>query len=110
MSISALSAGVSGVNANQQALSVSAHNVANANTENFKAQQANFQESSPAGSGVTLSPQGLNRAASEVVAKSGTDLAAEITNSLVYKNGADLSSKVIKASDERLGTLIDLKA
>ena len=108
MSVSALSAGLSGLNANQQALGVAANNIANSNTQGFQAQQATFQEASPAGSGVTLSAQGRGLAASEGV--SGTDLASDITNSLVYKASFDLSAKVIQAADERIGTLINIKA
>lgn len=108
MSVSALSAGQSGLNANQQALGVAANNIANANTQGYQAQRATFSEASPAGSGVTLSAQGRDLAASE--GASGTDLASDITNSLVYKAGFDLSSKVIQAADERIGTLIDIKA
>jgi len=106
MSISALGAGLSGLKANQQALSVEGHNIANLSTENFKAGQASFFESSPAGSGVTLSAQGLSMAASE----GGTDMATSMTNSMMYQAGFELSLKVIKAADERMGMLIDLQA
>jgi flagellar hook protein FlgE len=105
MGISALGAGLSGLNANQQALAVEAHNVANMNTEGFEAQAATFQES-PGGSGVTLSAAGLNMARAE----GGTDLATSMTNSLMYKAGFEMSLKVIQAADERMGMLIDIKA
>jgi flagellar basal-body rod protein FlgC len=110
MTVSALSAGASGLNANQQALGVAAHNVANANTQGYQPQQAQFQEASPAGSGVTLSAQGRGLAAADGGAASGTDLATEITNSLVYKASFDLNAKVIQEADQRIGTLIDIKA
>lgn len=106
MSISALGAGLSGLNANQQALSVEAHNIANLSTDNFKAGQARFAEASPAGSGVTLSAQGLGMSAAE----GGTDMAASLTNSMMYQAGFELSLKVIKAADERMGMLIDIQA
>lgn len=108
MAISALSAGLSGLNANQRALDVEAHNVANVNTQNFQPQQASFQETSPAGTGVTLSAAGRGLAAAD--GSSGTDLASSITNSLVYKAGFQLSAKVVQTADQNLGTLIDLKA
>jgi flagellar hook protein FlgE len=120
MGISALSAGVSGLTANQRALDVAAHNVANANTAGFAPQRASFQEAGPAGTGVTLSVQGqaLSGAAQTQALQqaqagerpSGTDLAKELGNSLVYKAQAALSLKVVQAADERLGTLIDTKA
>jgi flagellar hook protein FlgE len=106
MGLSALGAGLSGLNANQQALAVEAHNVANLSTENFQPQEASFQETSPAGSGVTLSAEGLNRSRAEA----GTDFATSMTNSLMYKAGFEMSLKVIQAADERMGMLIDIKA
>lgn len=105
MSISALGAGLSGMIANQQALDVEAHNVASMNTANFQPQQAAFKESGPNG-GVTLSAQGRGMAAAE----GGTDLAASLTSSMMYKVGFDLSAKVVQAADERIGMLIDIRA
>lgn len=125
MGIAALSAGVSGLQASQRALDNSAHNIANASTQGFQPQQVQFQESSPAGSGVSLSVQAralsaatpaatsgaaAGAAASTGNAPSGTDLASDLTNSLVYKAQFDLSAKVIKTSDETLGSLINIKA
>ncbi|MES2316483.1 MAG: flagellar basal body protein [Pseudomonadota bacterium] len=106
MGLSALGAGLSGLKANQQALDVEAHNIANLSTEKYQARQANFQESSPSGSGVTLSAQGLSLSAGE----GGTDIAKSLVNSMMYKAGFDLSAQVIKAADERMGTLIDIRA
>jgi flagellar hook protein FlgE len=105
MSMTALGAGLSGLKANQQALAFEAHNVANLSTEGFTASQARFVESDPAGSGVSLSAQGLSMAAAE-----GTDLAKSLTNSLMYKAGFELSLKVIAQADERMGMLIDIQA
>lgn len=101
-------AGLSGLYTNQQALGVSAHNIANANTQNFQPQQANFQEAQPAGSGVTLSVQGRGMARAEGL--SSEDLATDITNALVYKQSFALNAKVIQFENERVGTLIDIKA
>lgn len=106
MSLPALGAGLSGANANQQALAVEAHNIANLSTENFVAREARFEESSPSGSGVSLSAEGLSLSAAE----GGTDFATSLTNTMIYKAGFDLSLKVIQAADERMGMLIDIKA
>ncbi len=110
MAISALSAGLSGLQANQSALDIKGHNIANSVTPGFQAQDLSFQESAPAGGGVTLSAQGRSQAAASAGPANGVDLASEITDSLVYKQGVDLSAKVVKAADERLGTLIDISA
>lgn len=107
MSLSALHTASSGLQASAGALANSAHSVANMGTANFQPARATFQESAPAGNGVSLSVQGRQLQASEA---GGTDFATEATNSLVYKAQFDLSAKVIQAADENLGTLIDIKA
>lgn len=111
MALSALQAGLSGLQSNQQALGVEAHNIANLNTQNFQPQQANFQQT-PGGTAVTISSAARNLSAADQSgsAPSGTDPASAITNSLVYKAGFDLSAKVVKSADERLGTLLDIQA
>ena len=108
MAISALHIGASGVTAGLSALSNSAHSIANASTQGFQPAQVNFRESAPAGGGVSISLQGQQLAAGDQ--PSATNLASDITNSLVYKAQFDLSAKVIQAADQNLGTLIDIKA
>lgn len=108
MALSALSAGLSGMAANQQALDVQAHNIANVNTAGFQPQQAGFQESAPAGTGVTLSAAGRSLSAGS--ASSGTDLAGSAVDSMIYQAGFQLSAKVVQAADQRMGTIIDIQA
>ena len=116
MAISALGIGLTGLQANAKALGVEAHNTANLNTGHFVPQAASFNEARPAGTGVTLSIAARDASAAENVggAPSGTDPAAafasSLTHSLVYKAGFDLSARLIQAADERLGTLIDIRA
>ena len=112
MAISSLSAGLSGLYANQQALGAEAHNTANMATPGFVPQSASFNEARPAGTGVTLSiaARELSPVADGGTTPSGTDAAASITNSLVYKRGFELAARVIQATDERLGALIDTHA
>lgn len=115
MGLSALSAGVSSLSASQQALAGSAHNIANASTQGFRPQQVSFQENKPAGTGVSLSSRAQTLSAAAPVAApsqtvSGTDLAKEISDALLYKAQFDLSAKVVKTSDETLGSLINTKA
>jgi len=50
--------------------------------------------------------EGLNQSATAA----GTDLAASITNSLIYEASFKLNAKVIQSADERIGTLIDIQA
>ncbi|MDC8756318.1 flagellar basal body protein [Janthinobacterium fluminis] len=110
MSISALNAGVSGLNANQRALDVSAHNVANVGTAGFQPQAAAFQESSPAGGGVSLSVEGRSLSSANPAQANGVDVAKEITDALVYEAGVNLSAKVVKTADATLGSLLDIRA
>ncbi len=132
MSISALSTGLSGMQAFQRALDVTGNNVANADTNGFEPQQAQFQSTngggvsvtatpgstaagaassiasasaSPSASGSATSPQSLSSSA-----PSGTDLVAETVNSLQYKFGFDMSAQVVKTANENLGTLINIQA
>ncbi|SEN16416.1 Flagellar basal body rod FlgEFG protein C-terminal [Duganella sp. CF517] len=107
MAISTIHTAATGLQASAGALANSAHSVANMSTAGFQPARASFQESSPAGGGVTLSVQARQMQSSET---SGTDFATEATNSLVYKAQFDLSAKVIQAADQNLGTLIDIKA
>lgn len=112
MAISSLTSGLSGLQAYQQGLAVEGHNSANLATQHFVPQSASFNEARPAGTGVTLSTAARELAATEDVggAPSGTDPSTSIVNSLVYQLGVSLSAKVIQAADERLGTLIDIRA
>jgi len=112
MTISALQAGLSGLQSNQRALAVEGHNVANLSTQNFQPQQANFQETPGGGNSVTISTAARDLSAADKTgaAPSGTDPASSITNSLVYKTNFDLAAKVVKAADERIGTLLDIQA
>ena len=122
MSISALTTGTSGLSANQRALDVAANNVANASTPGFQPQRASFQEGSPAGTGVTISAEGRRLAAGETSATqavganaaterpNGVGLASELTDTLVYQAGFNLSANVVKAADQALGSLIDIKS
>nr|WP_315393604.1 flagellar basal body rod C-terminal domain-containing protein [uncultured Duganella sp.] len=111
MALSALHTSASGLQASAGALANSAHSVANMNTAGFEPARASFQETSPAGGGVTLSVEGRQTEASaRSPDTSGTDFATETTNALVYKAQFDLSAKVIQAADQNLGTLIDIKA
>ena len=101
-------AALSGLYANQQALGVAAHNIANTNTANFQPRQASFHEAQPAGSGVTLSVEGRGLASAE--GGSIDSLAKDLTDGLVYKQSFALNAKVIRFEDERIGTLIDIQA
>lgn len=120
--ISALNNGLSGMVANQRALDMSAHNTANASTNGFQPAKAKFSEQ--ANGGVQASPRpstkvslsgaapssGSPSSGTSASTPSGTDYATEAVNSLTYKLGFDMSAKVVKTSDQMLGTLVNIKA
>lgn len=111
MSIGAIKQGLSGMTAYQKALDCSAHNVANASTENFKSQQVQFQELQEGGVVVQLSQQAeqLGIEGDKTPTGSDTDLAKEIVNSLQYQRGFELSAELIRRSDEVLDSLLKLR-
>jgi flagellar basal-body rod protein FlgC len=108
MTIGALDIGLSGLQSCQGAVDITANNIANANTPGFKAQQAQFQEKTPSGSGVQLGNlPGSDPASGSGTGPSDTDLAYELVNLLTYKLGFEANAKVVKTSGEMLGTLFD---
>ena len=115
MSGSALNIGITSLRAYQRALDISSHNIANANTSGFQAQQAQFQEAIAGGVVVNISQNGSLASGSTTPAElaneaSGTDLATELVNAIQYKAGFQFSAQIVKAADEVLGTLIDINA
>lgn len=110
MSIPALNSGLSGLQAFQRGLDTSANNIANTQTNGYKPQQASFKEGVSGGVTAAVSGNGSNGTSATSTEASGTDLATETVDSLVYKAGFDASAKVVKTADQMLGTLIDIQA
>lgn len=111
MAISALGSGLSGLQSYQQALTVSANNVANSLTPGFQPQRASFKETAPSGSSVSVESQTTPRASvASKDAPSQTDLASETVNQLTYSRGFEASANVVKTADSLIGTLLDAKA
>ncbi len=106
---------LSGVQAGSRLLGVSAHNIANALTDDFKRTQATFQESSAGGVVVSLTqdqrpgPQFStgddplsNRQGSNV------DLAEELVHTLEVTRIIEANLASIRAQDNALGSLLDI--
>lgn len=115
MSGSALNIGITSLKAYQRALDSSSHNIANANTSGFQPGQAQFQEAPAGGVVVNISQNGsvtsVSVTSTDLASQaSGTDLATELVNSIQYKAGFEFSAQIVKAANEVLGTLIDIKA
>ncbi|MFZ6688446.1 flagellar basal body protein [Undibacterium sp. SXout11W] len=107
MSISSLSSGLSGLHANSTALDSAANNIANANTNGYSPEVVNFQQGATGGVTVNISKAGASASANS---PSDTDLTTEIVNSIQYVAGFKLNAQVIKAADQVLGTLLNVKA
>ena len=100
--------------ANQRALDISANNIANANTDGFRPSRAVFSDPAASGVQASVAPSTSvalsTRGAEGRVLQSGTDLAKETVDSMIYRRGFEMSAQVVKTADELLGTLIDIKA
>lgn len=66
--------------------------------------------------GIRTGLEGLQRTASQIASKdafeagSTSDLAKSMINLKLYTNQVDASAQVVKAADQMLGTLLDIKA
>lgn len=100
-----ISNNISSMQAHQQMMNTSANNVANVNTDGFRPSDAHITNAA----GDSLRVQ--NRVAGDTGSvKSQTDLAKEIPDLIVAEKGNGANVSVIKAQDEMMGSLLDLKA
>lgn len=114
--ISALNASVSGVKAFQQKLNVTANNVANTNTDEFKKQRALLSEGYNGGVRVEIDEIDTPGYPKETLAdgevveseSSNVDLAEELTETIPTQAGYDANLKVIQAQDDMLGILLNI--
>ena len=81
--------------AHQTLMDVNANNIANVNTQDFKASEANIGKDLQVQGGETDSP---------------TDLTKELTNQIVIEDGFKAQVPAIKTQDEMTKTLLDIKA
>ncbi|MBF0231533.1 MAG: hypothetical protein HQK62_06330 [Desulfamplus sp.] len=113
---------VSSINSSAQALkafgtatAVTANNVANVESEDFKSSRAVMNEGSDGGVKVSLS---LNASQGPLVTKSdgttkelsNTDLATEFTSMINFQSGYSANVKAVQAQDDMKGTLINMMA
>jgi flagellar hook protein FlgE len=91
---------LSGMNAAQTQLNVSAHNIANLGTENFKRQE------------VDLSPQSGGGVATSIRQASvpGSSLETDVVSQLQAKNAFLANLAVFKTSDKMAGALLNIQA
>ncbi len=106
---------VSGIQAGSRILGVSSHNVANAQTENFKRTHANLEESASGGVLVSLSTDtrpGVQFATGEdpFAFQQGSNVALEeeLINTLGASNLVEANVASIRLQEQALGSLLDI--
>ena len=92
--------GLSGVNAYETKLNVTANNIANENTAQFKPSEANTQDNAGQGVYVTISQSNAP----------GVDLAKEMVDMMTAKIGIEANLKSIKTADETTKQTLDIVA
>ena len=91
---------LSGMSSAQTQLSVAAHNVANANTPNFKRQQVNL----------SAQPQGGVVTEVNSTATPSTDLVTDVLSQMQAKHAFVANLAVFKTHDKLAGRLLDQSA
>ena len=117
MNINGMASALSGLKASSIRMDVSAHNVANSNTDSFKkeiiTQQSDngivqttiTKDNTPGPKVQGHTPQG----APETIELSNVDISQEVGDQIIAHNNYAANVKTIQTQDELLGTIIDLK-
>jgi len=115
--IGAMNVSLSGMQVETRRMSVIANNVANMNTEGFRASRVVSSEVSTGGVSASVqdsgapNPQMLRPGTSrEIVELSNTDLATEVVNQRLALAAFQANAAVIKTADEMLGTAVNIRA
>jgi flagellar hook protein FlgE len=115
-----LNTALSAITANSRFFRSTANNVANLETDGFRAEQARFDARAPAGTefrgliddGAVLgasSVDGSEDTGSELT-RSNVDVTREITNLVIGSNAYTAAIRVAEAADELLEATIDIKS
>jgi flagellar hook protein FlgE len=115
--ISAIHAALSGLSAFAKQVEVSAHNVANLNTDGFKKSRTELVEADAGGvlpvvekedcaGPAVLKERGYG---AEEVELSNVDLAEETVNQIIAQRGFEANLRTLKTADDMLGSIIDTK-
>ncbi len=118
--LSAISSALSGLLAFAKKTNVTSNNLANTLTDDFKKSRVTMKEGSAGGVDAVVEkvntpgypiPEAV-RQDNNITAKesSNVDIAEEMTNLILTEKGYKANLKTIKAADENLGTLLNIKA
>jgi flagellar hook protein FlgE len=102
-----MSIGISGLNAATLGVSVTANDIANVNSQGYKAKRVDLAEAG--GGGVTAS-QVTTSEAEGTPGGSNVDMATEMTDLLAYSDLYKVNAKVLEVQKEVLGTVMDMTA
>lgn len=115
--LSAIHSALSGLAAYAKQVEVTAHNVANVNTDGFKKSRTEFVE--VATGGVLPVVQKDNSAGPTVLSDRGhgptqvelsnVDLAEEAVNQILAQRGFEANLNTLRTADDMLGTVLDMK-
>ena len=118
MDVSALHVAASGLAANAAKAAVSAHNIANINTDGFKKSRAVIESNeagqpevkiteSTASGPIVSNPEGLPEG-EKYREMSNVDLAEEFVQMTLAEYGYKANSSVVRIQDEMVGTILDI--
>ena len=116
--ISGISAGLSALNAIQTRTNSTANNIANVNTDGFKATKVTLVEGAVQG-GVGTNTERVktpgpivyeqSSTGDNLIEKSNVDLTEEMPTMLIDRRAYQANIKMIQAQDDMLGSLLDIK-
>ena len=117
--VQGIAASMNAIQAVAERFNRTGRNIANLNTDGYKAEQAIFGEGPEPGTvqanfSIDLSPGPVRAEETEngleMVEMSNVDLAKEMVNMMVDKRGMEANLKSMETADEMLGTIIDIKS
>ncbi len=113
--ISSLHSSLSGIHAASDIMAVSAHNVANVNTDEFKSQTAMAEEVEWGSVQVTIgrneSPGGsYDRGDGTLAEFSNVDIPREVVGQISARHLFSANIQTLKTADEMIGSLLDILA
>lgn len=116
--ISGIYSALSGLTAIQKKIESNANNVANVNTDGYKATQVTLSSQNPQGiqavvqqdqtSGPMVDEQ--TSAGQTLVEKSNVDLGEELPNMMLSRRFFEANLKTVQIQDEMLGSLLNIKS
>ena len=115
--IGAIQSAISGLTAFSTQVAVTAHNLANINTDGFKKSRTEFLAVDSGGvrsaiqKDETAGPTILNHTGygPTQLELSNVDLAEEVVNQIIGQRGFEANIQTIKTADEMLGTILDIR-